>query len=544
MTDLSDKPARSAQTKSRAAHACAALLGGGMMAGLATAATAAPDAATAALIENKCGSCHEQRPDGTRPRLSAVRKSPEGWELTLHRMQQWHEVAITAEQQRTLVKYLADTQGLAPAEAEPFRAVLERRPGHVEEIDDAELGTFCARCHTYSRVGLQRRDADEWLKLVHTHVGQWPTLEYHAFSRDRDWWRTATTELPKRLAAKWPLNTAAWTEWQTHAPADLSGTWRVAGHRPGKGDYQGTLTVSRTGQDRYAVRHRLVLQDGTALEGEGEAILYTGYEWRGSVTLDGQPVREVFRLSADATRLEGRWFAADTVAGGDLVAVRAERAQILAVQPAYLKAGQTAKLTIVGTSLSGNVDLGPGVTVRKVEAASADSITVVAEAASGASVGSHAVAVGAARKADALVVYDKVATVKVEPAYTVARVGGNGGPVPPVPAQFEAVGYLAGPDGKTGTADDVRIGVLPAAWRLADFDAEAAAMEDLKYGGKIDGNGLFMPGGAGPNPARVYSTNNAANLTVKAAVKDGAATVEGNGHLIVTVQRWNDAPVR
>ena len=83
-----------------------------MMAGLATAATAAPDAATAALIENKCGSCHEQRPDGTRPRLSAVRKSPEGWELTLHRMQQWHEVAITAEQQRTLVKYLADTQGL------------------------------------------------------------------------------------------------------------------------------------------------------------------------------------------------------------------------------------------------------------------------------------------------------------------------------------------------------------------------------------------------------------------------------------------------
>ncbi|WP_160140558.1 quinohemoprotein amine dehydrogenase subunit alpha [Blastochloris tepida] len=530
--------------KRRAAHACAALLGGGMIAGLATAATAAPDAAIAALIENKCGSCHEQRPDGTRPRLNAVRKSPEGWELTLHRMQQWHEVALTAEQQRTLVKYLSDTQGLAPTEAEPFRAVLERRPGHVEEIDDAELGTFCARCHTYARVGLQRRDADEWLKLVHTHVGQWPTLEYHAFSRDRDWWHVATTELPKRLAAKWPLNSAAWTEWQTHKPADLSGTWRVAGHRPGKGDYQGTLTVARIGDDRYSVRHHLVLQDGTVLDSEGEAVVYTGYEWRGSVKLDGQPVREVFRLSADGSRLEGRWFANDAVTGGDLVAVRSGKPQILAVQPGYLKAGQTTKLTVVGTDLKGNVDLGPGITVRKVESASADSVTVLAEATAAAGIGAHAVAVGSTRQADALVVYDKVAAVQVEPAYTVARVGGNGGPVPPVPAQFEAIGFLAGPDGKTGTADDVRIGVMPAAWSLADFDAEAAAMEDLKFGGKIDDTGLFTPGGAGPNPARIYSTNNAANLKVTAAVKDGAGTVEGTGQLIVTVQRWNDAPVR
>ena len=369
---------------------------------------------------------------------------------------------------------------------------------------------------------------------MHTHVGQWPTLEYHAFSRDRDWWRTATTELPKRLAAKWPLNTAAWTEWQTHAPADLSGTWRVAGHRPGKGDYQGTLTVSRTGQDRYAVRHRLVLQDGTALEGEGEAILYTGYEWRGSVTLDGQPVREVFRLSADATRLEGRWFAADTVAGGDLVAVRAERAQILAVQPAYLKAGQTAKLTIVGTGLSGNVDLGPGVTVRKVEAASADSITVVAEAASGASVGSHAVAVGAARQADALVVYDKVATVKVEPAYTIARVGDNGGPLPPVPAQFDAIAW----DG------DVRIGAVPATFRVDNFDQAAAELHDAKFAGKVDRTVCSCP----PAPGRTRSgrsrTNNAGNLKVIATVKDGERTVTGEGQLLVTVQRWNDPPIR
>jgi quinohemoprotein amine dehydrogenase len=53
-----------------------------------------------------------------------------------------------------------------------------------------------------------------------------------------------------------------------------------------------------------------------------------------------------------------------------------------------------------------------------------------------------------------------------------------------------------------------------------------------------------MPAGAGPNPERRYGTNNAGELEVTATVSDGAARVKGSARLIVTVQRWNDPPIR
>lgn len=509
----------------------------------ANAARADEAASSDKLVAEKCGGCHDKGPDGRRVRIGAIRKTPEGWDQTLRRMQQWHYVHLSEAEQRLLVKHFADTQGLAPEETAPFRAVVERRPGTIESTDDHELAVYCARCHSYARTGLQRRDAPEWLKLVHTHVGQWPTLEYQASSRDREWWRVATTELPDRLGQKFPFTSAAWTAWQGHAPVDLAGTWRVAGHRPGKGDYAGTLAVERTGPDQYAVQHRLVFADGTQLEGRGESIVYTGYEWRGTATLGEQAVHEVFQVSADGARLNGRWFFDDAVIGGDLAAVRAGQQEILAVQPPFLKAGQESVVTIVGSGLAGPVDLGPGVTVGKVLTASADSVAVVAIAEAATAIGPRDVAVGAARRNGGLVVYDRPDSVRVEPGYDIARVGGNGGPVPTVPAQFEAVAYLNGPDGKPGTADDVRIGVLPAAWSVGNYDAEAAAADDAAYGGRIDQTGLFVPAGAGPNPAR-QGANNAANLTVKAAVTDGPATLQGMAHLIVTLQRWNDSPIR
>ncbi len=537
-------PRRSAHTRedkmNRGVCIVAAAVGAALLAGAAAAGeTAANDAATAALINTKCGGCHEREPDGGLARISAIRKSPEGWSLTLRRMQQWHLVALSDAEQKALLKHFADTQGLAPEETAPFRAVLERRPGNIEHADDAEVGTFCARCHSYARVGLQRRDASEWLKLVHTHVGQWPTLEYQASSRDREWWRIATTELPERLGRKFPFVTAAWTEWQGHASPDLAGIWRVAGHRPGKGDYNGTLVVERTGVDRYAVHHRLVMADGAALDGDGDSIVYTGYEWRGTATLGGLDVREVFEVSADGSRLRGRWFAADAVTGGDLTAERGGPA-VLAVQPPYLKAGQPARLTIIGAGLGGEVDLGPGVHVQTIEQASPESVTVLAVADAAAATGGHDVAVGAARLAGGLVVYDKLGSVRIEPGYDIARVGDNGGPVALVPAQFEAVAYL---NGAEGTPGEVRIGVLPASWSIADYDADARQAEDAKFGGHIDQTGLFTPSGAGPNPAR-EGANNAANLSVTAEVTDGGVKLQGTAHLIVTLQRWNDAPVR
>ncbi|MOA27666.1 hypothetical protein D3C78_1485530 [compost metagenome] len=55
--------------------------------------------------------------------------------------------------------------------------------------------------------------------------------------------------------------------------------------------------------------------------------------------------------------------------------------------------------------------------------------------------------------------------------------------------------------------------------------------------------GVFLPGDAGPNPARKMMTNNAGNLKVIAAVDEGGKALKGEGHMIVTVQRWNNPPI-
>jgi len=54
-------------------------------------------------------------------------------------------------------------------------------------------------------------------------------------------------------------------------------------------------------------------------------------------------------------------------------------------------------------------------------------------------------------------------------------------------------------------------------------------------------DGVFVPGGAGPNPERKMMTNNAGNLKVIAELEEGGQ--KGEGHLIVTVQRWNNPPL-
>ena len=70
-------------------------------------------------------------------------------------------------------------------------------------------------------------------------------------------------------------------------------------------------------------------------------------------------------------------------------------------------------------------------------------------------------------------------------------------------------------------------------------------MRDVAFAGQIDSQkGFFTPAAAGPNPERKFGTNNTGDLSVVAKVKDGDREVEGESHLVVTVQRWVDPPVR
>lgn len=505
-----------------------------------------------ALVNSKCAVCHEAK--GTQKgehhwlRISESRRTPEGWDMTVARMIFAHGVKLAPDERSAIVKYLSDTYGLAPEETAGHRYIVERAPSVVEHFQSKLVGDTCARCHSYGRIAVQRRTEDDWRKLVHFHVGQFPAIEIQAGGRDRNWFEIATGDVARELNKLYGFETANWTKWKAKKPVDASGAWRLVGERPGVGAYEGTATITRNGDDRYSVDMVLRYENGSVEAGKGNAIVYTGHEWRATVKQGDREIRQVFSLGSDGVELNGRWFESnnDSV-GGTLRAVRADPGAaptVLSVQPTMVRAGARTTVAVNGVGLNGDIDFGPGVKVVKLVDRSAQRIVAEVEVAKNAASSAHDVKVGNASGAGLLKIYQQIDYVKVFPEHPMARVGGNGGAMPKVPAQLEAIAWAAGPDGKPGTADDVRLGTVPASWSVDNLNKAAAEMQDTKYAGRIEQTGLFVPNEAGPNPARKYKTNNAGELKITATVKDGSRTVKGSAPLIVTVQRWNDPPIR
>ncbi|MDU9416366.1 quinohemoprotein amine dehydrogenase subunit alpha [Pseudomonas sp. zfem005] len=450
-----------------------------------------------ALLKGKCMGCHIPEGGDSYSRISHQRKTPEGWLMSIARMQVMHGLSISDDDRRTLVKYLADKQGLAPSETDGVRYAMERRLNTVEHFDE-QLTQMCGRCHSGARVALQRRPAKEWEHLVNFHLGQWPSLEYQAQSRDRDWLELALTQMVPELAKRFPLEDQAWADWQKARPKAqaLPGQWSFSGHMLAKGDVRGVMTVSADSGDT--------------------------------------PMRQVF--AALNGEMKGRMFEAEHDERGlDFSAAKDGNARLLSVQPAFLKAGGEAELTLVGSGLSGTPEFGPGVEVVKVLEVTPRQVRVKVKAAADAAVGTRAVALGTLKGVD-LAVYKDIAEVKVVPAFSIARVGENGGSTPKVQGRFEAEAW-----GKDAAGQPYRIGYLPATWSVAPFDERAEEDQDVKFAGQMQKDGVFVPGAAGPNPERRMMTNNAGNLKVIAQLEEGGQ--KGEGHLIVTVQRWNNPPL-
>ena len=315
------------------------------------AVTPAAGAATAQeIINSKCVTCHTKVGDQVN-RLQQ-RKSPEGWLMTVTRMRTMHNAPLSPEEVRTVVKHLADTQGLAPSETQGARFAMERRLNTIEQHKTELFGQMCARCHSGARVELQRRPMAEWEHLVHFHLGQFPTTEYQAGGRDRDWLGIALKEMVPYLAKTYPYESKAWDEWKAQAPVSPVGRWTVAGRWPGKGDYAGVMEVAAgSTADRYTVGFDGQWADGSAMKGSGQALVYTGYEWRADLDIGGMKMRQVMALDGD--RASGRIFERDQdESGGELTAARqGAGARVLALQPAHIRAGETATLRIVGTGL-------------------------------------------------------------------------------------------------------------------------------------------------------------------------------------------------
>ncbi|KEA63923.1 Quinohemoprotein amine dehydrogenase alpha subunit [Marinobacterium lacunae] len=513
------------------------LIGSGvlLLAGLASASVQADDAKQ--IIRDRCLACHTESGDASAPnfsRISEQRKTPEGWLFTINRMINLRGLQISDDEKREVVRYLADTQGLAPSEAAPFRYLLEQDTNLVEEGVDPALAETCARCHSAARFGLQRRTTEEWQLLVNFHMGQFPTTEFHSLARDRKWYEIAHDEVAVQLGEQYPLLTSAWDNWKQAVKSDLDGRWRVTGFVPGKGEYDAWMTASKAEGGRYNLSLEGQYADGSPLSGSGKATVYTGYEWRASITIDGVKMRQVLAADAKGTSMNGRMFlAAEREIGGVMSALKdAQAPAVVAVMPSYLRKGESTELTIVGQNLNGAIDLGPGVKVEKVLDRSDDRIHLMARATG--EEGVQSVQVGAAELASGLAVYGELARVEVTPQNAVARIGGLS-KMPKVRVAYRAVGYSAGADGKPGTEDDLRLGYMPAKWSIKPADEMAAEEKDAEFAGTIDAAGIFTPGDDGPNPKRKMTANNVGRLAVVASVKDAGEAVEGDGSLLVSV---------
>jgi quinohemoprotein amine dehydrogenase len=390
------------------------------------------------------------------------------------------------------VKHLADTQGLAPEETAGFRYALEQRLDEFEPVD-AEFKMMCGRCHSAARVTLQRRPLEEWKKLVHFHLGQYPSTEYSAGGRNLDWLPVALNETAPMLAEKFGIESAAWEKWKRRKKSDLSGEWDVYGYQRAKGLFHGKMRATRAGDDAYTLMFEGAYSDGDeqkigeSLSGTGKATVYSGYEWRATLTLGGVTWHQVLAQrhvgGPPRKAFNGRMYEARHPELG--MDIEFHTSDTMFVQPPF-----TPRM-----------------------------------------------APGSARS--------DIDRLTVDPPYQVARVGDGGGPIPKEYGVFDAVAWSNGPDGKPETADDVRLGAVPASWRTEPWNELAREERDVEFAGKFeDPNvGVFTPGDAGPNPARKYGTNNAGNLRVIATVKNRERELTAEAQLIVTVQRWIHSPI-
>lgn len=524
-----------------------------------TASSAADDDASAgipvtdsATVAN-CASCHPVDDEGRMTRISYIRKSPEGWQQTLRRMVMLNDVELDPPMARDIVRYLSNNHGLAPAEAKPGAFEVERRLIDHDYPDEV-TETTCTQCHSMGRVINERRTEEEWGLLISMHRGYFPYSDFQAFRRTQrsdpsdDTSGHPMDKAIAHLSETFPLDTPEWSAWSANQrPARLAGSWVVAGHSPGRGPVYGSVEITAVNDSNDQFRTEATLinpRTSIATNRSGRAIVYTGFQWRGRSSTEGNPVgalREVMFVERDWRTMQGRWFtgAYDEI-GIDVTLHRADIPLIAGVYPMALRSdGAPSELTIFGANLpsavtAGDVDLGPGIEVSEVLEVTDRAIRVLASADADAAIGNRDVFVGDIGRPESLVVFDQVDSIRVSPDWSMARLGGE--VAPKQLAQFEAFGASNGPDGEPGTDDDLDLGVVEVNWSLEEYSATFDD-EDLAYVGTLDDNGLFTPSVDGPNTERVGNRNNIGDVWVVASYAEAGQDqpLRGRSHLVVTV---------
>lgn len=513
-----------------------------------------------------CGTCHATDDPNILSRISFRRTTPEGWQQTIKRMISLNDLSIEPEEAREVVQYLSNHLGLAPEEAKAGAFEVERRFIEHRYEADQDVETTCRACHSLGRIINQRRTREEWSLVVGMHRGFYPLVDLQGFRETGMVGREPAdeNETPARrhpmnraidhLAMTYPLHTSAWDAWSANVrPLQLEGAWTLAGHHPGRGPVYGRVIVtagSRVGE--FVTEARLTYaRDGLSITHTGRSIVYAGFQWRGSSSLDDSEEstwRQVMFLERDRQSMSGRWFrGAYNEIGIDVRLQRVDTRPLLSgIYPsAIMRNVETHELKIYGANLPSQLglaelDLGTDVDVTDIVSVSQHMAIVRIAVEDSAAIGARDVFIGQSMLPSALTVYDRIDRITVEPMRGLARVGGI--VVPKQLQQFEAIAWHAGSDGKSRTDDDLVLGVVEPTWSLEEYSATFND-EDLNYVGSIDQSGLFTPAVDGPNPDRLGNRNNIGDVWVVASVtQTGEMPIRGRAHLLVTVPnhlRWD-----
>jgi quinohemoprotein amine dehydrogenase len=239
--------------------------------------------------------------------------------------------------------------------------------------------------------------------------------------------------------------------------------------------------------------------------------MYGAYAWRGfsrgsmAANTPDDPstdAREVMTTAPDGSIADGRWFWGQYQELGFDIHVQLESpdATLLAVNPTLIKTGsQSQRIRLFGDRfparvLPRDVDLGPGLAVRRIVSHSANEIIADVDVARNAPTGKHKVSFGRSVLPRPLAVYDHVDYIKVSPESATAAFGEQARSRGY--QQFEAIGYQNGPDGKRHTNDDVELGPVDVTWSMKIFyESEGARTDPV---GSVSPTGLFTPASESP----------------------------------------------
>jgi quinohemoprotein amine dehydrogenase len=504
----------------------------------------------------KCSGCHQRDAYGNLTRISWIRTTPEGWEEAIKRMVELNGLKLEREEALQIVRYLSHDHGLAPEETQPVRWYLEMTLPQTEAIPNETIRHTCAGCHAFARPETWRRSSAEWHLLKNMHVGYFPLSEFINFTQPPARNRVVDPNAPKPkepaeqaleyLTKNFDLYSASWSNWRAQmTDPDLSGRWLITATLPGKGKFFGEMSITKLASGEFKTDTSLTsAKDGSKWQLPGQAIVYTGYEWRGSGKSESAgPVRQVMTVSRDQSTLEGRWFWGAYQEFG--FTVRAKRAgrdmSVLGTDVASLRAGSKAvPVKIFGEHFPADlkpadINLGAGITVAKVVSVTPSALNVLADAEPKVIAGMRSVAVRGHVAPDAFSAYEKIDYIKVGAETALAHTGGTVAKKGYV--QYEADAYSNGLDGIPNTSDDVNLGPVPVKWSIEEFISHQNDT-DKEFVGYIDSNGLFTPSGDGPNPQRRFSADNVGDVWVVAELpneKKDEPPLQAKSYLVVAV---------